>query len=212
MSELKNICAALLKARADFQTIHKNKTGQARGGKYAYADLGSVLEAVEPALTKQGLLLSQPPSVQPGGVMMVSTTLIHVQSGESLGAEILLPGDLTAQELGSWITYGRRYTLCGLLGIVADEDDDGAAATGKRDKPAAKPKPGPPDEAPPRLSAEQVKRLWDLARLLWPDKAQSEAQIKALLARHGVTATASLDPERIEDYVNELDAAKAQGE
>ena len=35
---------------------------------------------------------------------------------------------MKAQELGSWITYGRRYCLGAVVGVAPDEDDDGNAA------------------------------------------------------------------------------------
>ena len=35
-----------------------------------------------------------------------------------------------AQSVGSSITYAKRYAYCAILGIVADEDDDGNMASG----------------------------------------------------------------------------------
>jgi hypothetical protein len=37
---------------------------------------------------------------------------------------------MSAQEVGSLITYFRRYALVALLGIATEEDDDGNAASG----------------------------------------------------------------------------------
>jgi len=57
------------------------------------------------------------------------------ESGEFLSSQIKISslfkaGDNNAQAYGSAITYGRRYLLSGLLGIVSDEDDDGNSACG----------------------------------------------------------------------------------
>jgi len=38
-------------------------------------------------------------------------------------------GKVTAQGAGSAVTYARRYSLCAALGIAAEDDDDGNAAT-----------------------------------------------------------------------------------
>ena len=42
---------------------------------------------------------------------------------------LYLPEHPTSQTLGSAITYARRYALTAVLNLVADEDDDGQAAT-----------------------------------------------------------------------------------
>ena len=60
---------------------------------------------------------------------MVETVLAH-ESGEWISGELLLPlTKADAQGVGSAITYGRRYGLAAIVGIVADEDDDGNAAS-----------------------------------------------------------------------------------
>jgi len=46
----------------------------------------------------------------------------------------MLPAGEGAQSAGSAITYARRYLLCAVLNIAADEDDDGAKAS-KKTKP-----------------------------------------------------------------------------
>jgi len=57
------------------------------------------------------------------------TTLVH-KSGEFISSAIPLhpkkPND--PQALGSALTYARRYGLCGIVGIVAGDDDDGNGA------------------------------------------------------------------------------------
>ena len=62
------------------------------------------------------------------GQQVLETRLIHT-SGEWISAVWLLPSDATPQQMGSALTYGRRYTATALLGIAPDEDDDGKAAS-----------------------------------------------------------------------------------
>ena len=67
---------------------------------------------------------------------MLTTSLIHAVSGQTLDATwpVGAYAKLTPQQMGSALTYGKRYTLFSLVGIAgADEDDDGnAASTGGR--------------------------------------------------------------------------------
>jgi hypothetical protein len=59
----------------------------------------------------------------------VSAILQHVPSGESISATAPVPlAKNDPQGAGSAITYGRRYALGMLLGLVAEEDDDAQAA------------------------------------------------------------------------------------
>jgi hypothetical protein len=57
------------------------------------------------------------------------------------------------KRLGSWITYLRRYSVQSLLGIAAEEDDDGDAAQTTHSAPApARPVPRP--AAAPKAPAQ----------------------------------------------------------
>ena len=52
------------------------------------------------------------------------------ESGQWLASECRMPYDNTGskntvQSMGSAITYARRYSLSALVGVVADDDDDG---------------------------------------------------------------------------------------
>jgi hypothetical protein len=61
---------------------------------------------------------------------VLRTTLLH-KSGQWIASEVpLMVGEKsTMQTLGSAITYARRYGLAAMVGVVADEDDDGNAAS-----------------------------------------------------------------------------------
>ncbi len=117
---MKELLTALCKAKQQFTPIGKDKANSHL--KYKYASLDSVLAAVEPALHTHELILSS--SVVDGCLI---TRLYHI-SGECLESSFKLPDIADPQKIGSAITYYRRYTICGLLSITADEDDDGVAA------------------------------------------------------------------------------------
>lgn len=123
------IAGALAKAQGEFPAVEKTKTVRVRtktGGMYefSYAPLDTILAAVRPALTKNGLSITQ---VFADDTMM--TVLIH-ESGQFLESRMKLPQRDVPQEFGSIISYYRRYAIQALLGIVAEEDDDGNIAAG----------------------------------------------------------------------------------
>ena len=92
--------------------------------KNTYATLKQVLSEVKPVLTECGIMITQP--IKDG---MVST-LLHDSKGNLIAdSSIALPINQSPQQLGSAITYYRRYTLCSLLSLEIDDDDDGQQAS-----------------------------------------------------------------------------------
>lgn len=123
------LAAALAKAQAKMTNPPKTKQGQYRGGKYLYADLADVLDHVRGPLSENGLAIVQ--LLQPG---VLVTRLIHA-SGQYVECLYPLPAGMPSpQDMGSAITYARRYSLCPLLGISGETDDDASqAATAKEE-------------------------------------------------------------------------------
>jgi hypothetical protein len=150
------LIAALVVARQAFTPIMKEATGQVgKDRPYKYADLNAILEATVPALLVNGIAILQAIDAESSSLI---TRIQHAPSGEWVEAAYPLKLDLRPQELGSLITYARRYSLLGLL-CVAAEDDDGADA--------AKGKPAP--TKPVRKSNELITPaqravLWDTAK------------------------------------------------
>ena len=85
--------------------------------KNTYATLGQILSEVKPILSELGLTLTQP--IQQGNV----GTFIYDDEKLLCFSEIPLPTNLTPQQLGSAITYYRRYNLASLLALEIDDDD-----------------------------------------------------------------------------------------
>lgn len=147
---------ALLKVQGAMTSVGRDKTARVKmkaGGEYSYSyfDLASVWDAIRPLLAANGLAVIQCPEPE-GNKVTVETTLSHV-SGEWMSSRLtMMATDATPQAIGSAITYARRYGLCPMLGVVADEDDDGQAAQPKRPSaPKAQPqRPPPPSPAQPK--------------------------------------------------------------
>jgi hypothetical protein len=125
---------ALAKAQGEFAPVVRDKTvrvSMRSGGQYtfSYAPLESILHAVKPALSKNGLSLTQA-TVLRDGKDFVKTTLRH-SSGQTISNYIpLFVKEEGPQAYGSALTYARRYGVTLLLCISADDDDDGNAAEG----------------------------------------------------------------------------------
>lgn len=129
------LAEALAQAQALFKPILKDKVATVRmrkgdnaGGTYTYnyADLSSVIDATKEALSKNGLAIMQPVEFQ-GERLVLHTKLLH-SSGEMQSSFWPLPPPHTpAQEMGSALTYARRYSMSAILGVASEDDDDGAA-------------------------------------------------------------------------------------
>jgi hypothetical protein len=112
----------ILEVKKKIGTLSKKETNPFFKSKYL--DLNSLLDAVEPLLWEQGLILMQP--ILDGKVI---SSINDSESGQCLVAsELELPAITDPQKLGSCITYFRRYTLKSLLAI-SEEDDDGNSAS-----------------------------------------------------------------------------------
>lgn len=122
---MKNITAALIKAKSQFNPVSKNKINPFHKSKYA--NLDSILDAIGDALNNNGLLLIQPIETLDNNSILF-TRLIHAESGEIIESSIVIPNQNDPQKFGSLLTYYRRFSVCSLLAIVADDDDDGNAA------------------------------------------------------------------------------------
>ncbi len=123
---MKDLYAAMAKAFPEIEGASKDKNNPHFKSKYA--DLGAVVEAIKPALTRHGLFFVQHTHEQEGGVC-VETVVCH-SSGESmpLGKLFVPASKQDAQGYGSALTYARRYSLMTAFG-VCPEDDDGNAAS-----------------------------------------------------------------------------------
>jgi hypothetical protein len=115
------------------QKLHRAKlaigkvTKNAQSHHSKYADLNAILDAVEPVLQENGLLL-----IQPIHGNSVCTQIVDIDSGAILESCMDLPQGITPQQMGSAITYYRRYTLQSALSLQA-VDDDGQQAS--KDQP-----------------------------------------------------------------------------
>lgn len=126
-AEASELAAALAKFHETLPDVTKGSTNPAFKSKYA--DLADIVKAVLPKLAAQGLAWMTTPTFTDHGFVL-AYELRHV-SGESVRGEWPLPDPTAAtpQQLGSAVTYAKRYTLSAVTGIAPDGDDDGNAAS-----------------------------------------------------------------------------------
>lgn len=156
-AETAEIYAALAAAQGEIANPQKDKTANVptkTGGSYsyAYADIADVLSTVRPVLSKHGLAVVQLTVIEERD-MMLRTRIAH-KSGQFIESDYpvcQIGGD--HRVMGAALTYARRYALCPMLGIAADQDTDGeTAAEAPRRQDRRGPPPAPkPAAAPPAL-------------------------------------------------------------
>lgn len=152
-----DLADALAAARCDFPVIPRSKTVSVRtktGGTYtfSYAPLDVIISKIGPHLAGYGLSITQDVEWEPatGDVQraMVSTTIIHASGQTLTGAPMLMciNKGATPQEIGSMLTYFRRYSMTTLLCLGTEDDEDGNLASGN-DATVTREAPHPIDPA-----------------------------------------------------------------
>lgn len=120
----KTIAEALAAFQADLPKIDLD--GVNPHFKSKYATLGNVTKNVLPKLSEHGFAFTVGSFVD-NGVLVLDAHLLH-ESGESRSMQFPITEN-NPQKVGSAVSYYRRYALAALTGVVADEDDDGNAAS-----------------------------------------------------------------------------------
>lgn len=152
------LAASLATAQGELKNVEKGKINP--HFKSRYADIADGLDVVRPVFSKHGLSVVQATDYMPDtGVFVLVTRIIH-KSGEWIESTYPLPTNGKPQDVGSALTYARRYALFSLAGVAGtDEDDDGndAQNTTQARKPASRPAPPKVPVEPPFEAEESAK-------------------------------------------------------
>lgn len=150
-----SLAAALAAFQGEMPVVRKDERAQVptKGGggySYTYADLASIQRVVMPLLARHGIAYVCVPRRLEDGSYELAGRLLHETGRETIEGSLPLFGR-SAQDLGSALTYARRYLLGALTSVVTDDDDDGAAASREpqRTRSQSRPSAPPPDEPPP---------------------------------------------------------------
>jgi hypothetical protein len=120
------------------------------------------------------------------GFIGIETTLWHV-SGQKHSQTVELPTSARSpQDIGSAITYFKRYALSAALGLSTEEDDDGAAASRSRPEPSESP-----------LAAAK-RELW---QLLQNNGIAPVEAVERFAAKHGGELKDTQDVAAVEEMI-----------
>jgi hypothetical protein len=140
---LGKLAESLAKAQLAFKPVKKQTENtfyfnEKTKKRAMYADLAAIIEATQPALAENQLVVIQVP-VTRGREAGVISRLQH-SSNQFTECELYLPATgkssewnagvktsiekFDAQTIGAAVTYARRYTYGPTIGIAAEEDDD----------------------------------------------------------------------------------------
>jgi hypothetical protein len=120
---LKELAGALAKAQSKMESagIKSNNPFY----KTKYASFASIVKASRPALTENGLAITQRVIFE-AEVSVLITMLLHT-SGEYLCSTIKIkPIKEDPQSFGSYLSYIKRYAYAAIAGVICEDEDDDA--------------------------------------------------------------------------------------
>ena len=131
-----DLLTALHNARKGFKELEKNGQNyyfkNQAGKPHLFSTLDDIFNACKDALWENGIEVFYSTAFD-GTYNVVSTTLVHIASGQWMQSDTAI-GDSGSkpQEIGSGITYMRRYHIQAMLNLEADFEDDGNIASGNQ--------------------------------------------------------------------------------
>lgn len=138
----------LVEALGELGEIVKDETADTGSFSYTYASLGAVMRSVRPVLARHHLALAQEISTDDDTVSVV-TKILHV-SGESYrSSPISMRFKPDPQNLGSIVTYLRRYQALAELGLAVEDDDGKLASQAARQQSQPPPRRRSPAKTSP---------------------------------------------------------------
>ena len=127
-----NLAAKFMRVLNEVPNFVTDETAQAGNRTYKYLNLATILKTIKPVFEKHGLAFSQRVTFDNAGEarQVIGTVETIIFDDKDLMVACSYPFFVTGdpQQVGSAITYARRYSLYAVLGIFPDKDDDGAYA------------------------------------------------------------------------------------
>lgn len=161
--ELGKLFTALAKVQGELGPAIKNAKG-VHGSMFA--DLAECLNTIYPITSKNGISFIQLPCrAKTEGYLALKTMMCH-DSGQFIETTLeMKPKDMTAWEVGSGISYLRRYTVSACVGL-SQSDDDGNKAQGEPFKKKATIKEAKADKEKYLVWFNKAKNLTDLNKAM----------------------------------------------
>lgn len=152
---INELMASLAKAQSEMSHAVKDSTNPHFKSKFA--DLAAVWQACREPLAKNGLAVTQTMDFA-GEKQILVTTLGH-SSGQWIKSMVALPIQKQGpQELGSCLSYCRRYALAAMVGVYQDDDD--AEVASKQSREPVKVSAVPVQKAVLNAEQEKILNTW----------------------------------------------------
>jgi len=158
------LAKALAKAQSKFTTVKKSKTAKVKGKtadgrqyeyEYKYADLADILGMALPCLANEGVAFSQPLRRKDGKLYVITRLEFEDEIKEDDG--LVIPEQVKPAELGSYLSYYRRYGVSTFLGISSEEDTDAPEESVKVESKSSASVQEPPKKGRPATKTETKK-------------------------------------------------------
>lgn len=130
--ENNNLNKKFMQVLNEVPNFSTDETANAGSRTYKYLNLATLLKNIKPIFEKHDIAFSQKVTFNGTGdgrqALGTVETIIFDENEQQTVCEypFFITGD--PQQVGSAITYARRYSLTTVLGIFPDKDDDGSYA------------------------------------------------------------------------------------
>lgn len=132
--------SAIERARKEFKPLKKSGVNaffkNKKGEPHLFSTLDDIFDSCLDALDNHSLSITYQVRLletAQGYENILTTTITELKTGEYILSASLLGTHLKTQDVGSAITYMRRYQIQALLNLDADFEDDGNTASGNKD-------------------------------------------------------------------------------
>lgn len=199
MSTNKTLFGRLSDAMAEMKNPVKDTTNTFFKSKYATLD--AIIDQIRVVTAKHGFAITQMPTVK-DGVFVLKAMAVSDTEHQDLGDYPIKPTKEGPQDFGSAITYARRYQLCAIMGIAAEEDDDGNAGSAKTTETAKQaPKPQPAQQkAQETAKASEIDTMRaELMHVLSGVSDTREGKIAYMEKHWGISSVKDADEKTVAD-------------
>jgi hypothetical protein len=208
--EVNKLFDALYDAQLEFPNVKKDAKNPHFSSRYVTLDQAK--EELEPILRKHNLGVSQPAAGDGNGTGC--TTILFLKgTGQWIAETLLLPSSgpgkespTNAQTGTAAVTYSRRTAYLAILGVVADNDDDGNSAVRGSSKPAQKASPAKAQTVGKPATAEKGPEKASIPN----GNSATVAAGKNVTASTGATTKATVESDAAEPAGDAREATKAE--
>jgi uncharacterized protein (DUF3820 family) len=156
-------------------------------------------------------VVTQPTTIINGQTALV-TTLLHSSGQWVRGVYPVNPIKNDPQAIGSAITYARRYALASIVGVVAEEDDDGEMAMGRgHAQPVIKAKPAPKIELEQPVETHTTEGNSEKSPVNGSGSGQDWRGVVIHFGKNKGTALGNLPPKSLDWWIREWNPQPFKG-